>query len=80
MAGNTLTYSVNNIPYILTDDVAANGLQLSYYANYAANATSTFDNTNTTIIGISLKMHGANWDSGLSKTFTTRVTVNKTGS
>jgi prepilin-type N-terminal cleavage/methylation domain-containing protein len=78
--GTTVTYTVDSTAYVLTDAVAAtSGLQFTYFSNYAATASNTFASGTTTIIGISLTMHGADWDSNQTKTFTTRVTTSKLG-
>jgi len=77
LSGNTITYTVSGTPYVLTDSVATNGLNFTYFNNYNATGESSFTPGSTKIIGISLTMHGADWDSGVTKKFTTRVTVSK---
>jgi prepilin-type N-terminal cleavage/methylation domain-containing protein len=74
--GSNLMYTENGTGYVLADGVATSGLQFNYYVNYNANATTTFSTT-TNIIAISLTMQGDSWNSSLSKTFSTRVTINK---
>jgi len=74
-SGNTITYTVNGTPYVLTDSVATNGLQLTYFTAYNADSTSEYAAAN--IIGISLTMHDADWDPGVTKAFNTRVTIQK---
>jgi len=77
LSGNAITYTVSGTPYVLTDSVATNGLNFTYFNNYNATGESSFTSGSTKIIGISLTMHGADWDSGVTKNFTTRVTVSK---
>lgn len=60
---------------LFTDDVVANGLAFSFYDAY--NESPSAPSSSTTIVGVSLSMHGSGWLSGTRKTFSTRVFLNK---
>ena len=78
LSGNTITYTVSGTPYILTDSVATNGLNFTYYNTFNSSPTTT-SSSGTNIIEIRLSMHGADWDSGVTQDFTTRVKIKKFG-
>ena len=75
--GTNLMYSQNGTDYVLADGITTQGLHFTYYDNFTSAAANSFSNSTTTIIGISLTMRGDNWASDVSRTFSTRVTINK---
>ena len=76
--GATLYYTVNDSPYVLADSLSSeNGLAFMYYINFNDANGSSSASSNTSIVGITLRMHAPNWDSGVVKTYSTRVTINK---
>ena len=76
LSGNTITYTVSGTPYVLTDSVAPNGLTFTYYNTFNSSPTTT-SSSGTNIIEIKLRMRGADWDSGVTQDFTTRVKIKK---
>ncbi|UJX39409.1 prepilin-type N-terminal cleavage/methylation domain-containing protein [Desulfovibrio sp. JY] len=74
---NKIMYSLNGTGYILTDGVAADSLRFTYYPNYAATATPTFDSSGTALIGIAFTMVGDDPSQGFSQAYSTRVALNK---
>lgn len=78
LSGTQITYSVTGAAaQVLLDDVAANGLTFSYYTSYNDASPAATMSAATKMIGINLVMHGESWVTGVNKTFTTRVLVNK---
>jgi len=74
---NKIMYSLNGTGYILTDGVAADSLRFTYYPDYAATAATTFDSSNTSLIGIAFTMVGDDPSQGFSQAYSTRVALNK---
>lgn len=68
------TLSADNA-FLLTDDVAVNGITFRFYDTYSATASAP--SASTTIVGVSLVMHGSGWPSAVTKTFSTRILLNK---
>jgi len=68
------TLSADNA-FLLTDDVAVNGITFRFYDTYGA--TASVPSAATTLIAVSLTMHGSGWPSSVTKTFSTRVLLNK---
>ena len=77
--GNRLYYSAQDgNSYVLLDGVAASSLRFTYYDTYAAAGVSAVtNNPNINLVGISFNMVGDDPGLGLSKTFSTRVKINK---
>lgn len=73
---NVFYYNGSNM-YLFIDSVADNGLIFNCYENYDSSAPVDCGNTNVNIVDISLSMHGPDWATGVTKTFSTRVMVNK---
>jgi len=61
--------------FLLTDDVAVNGITFRFYDTY--DATASAPSASTTIVAVSLTMHGSGWPSSVTKTFSTRILLNK---
>ena len=61
--------------FLLTDDVAVNGITFRFYDTYEATASAP--SAATTLVDVSLTMHGSSWPSSITKTFSTRVLLNK---
>lgn len=76
VSGSNLYYSQNGTNYVLADGLAPNGLQFTYYTTYNSAASSSFSNA-TTLIGINLTMLVKDSMSNATKTFSTRVSINK---
>lgn len=71
-SGTQLLYGT----YILTDNVATNGIRFSFYNNFS-DASPSAPSGSTTLVGITLIMHGETWPTGTNQTFSTRVLLNK---
>ncbi len=76
-SGTALLYSEGGQNFILADELADNGLLFQYYDTYDGAASSSFNSATTSIIGVTLIMHGTSWEPGVTKTFSTRVAINK---
>lgn len=74
LSGSNLMYTENGTAYTLIDGVASGGLSFFYYNVYNGANTASFT-ASTNIIGITLTMHGDDWDENLTKSFTTRVSI-----
>lgn len=79
-SGSNLMYTQGGQSYILSDCLAANGLSFQYYSAYDGTAGTTFSNASTTLIQVTLIMHDDTWGSGVNKTFSTRIALNKIAS
>jgi len=77
--GNRLLYQQGGATnYTLLDGVAANSLSFTYSNSYAnAGVNNATNNASITLVGISFTMQGDDTSLGLSKTFSSRVKINK---
>lgn len=76
-SGNQILYTQGGTAYPLLDGVAPGSLQFRYYTSYSA-AAATSSSAATSIIGITFNMVGDDSTVGMSQTYSTRVTINKT--
>ena len=72
--GTNILYTQDGSQYIMLDGIAANGLQFKYYDSFNSTVSTSFGQK-TTVIGITLVMHGDSWPANLNKVFSTRTTL-----
>lgn len=76
--GNRILYQQGGTNYTLLDGVAANSLSFTYSNAYAnAGVAAVTSDPSINLVGISFTMQGDDVSLGLSKTFSTRVKINK---
>ncbi|MHC1791905.1 prepilin-type N-terminal cleavage/methylation domain-containing protein [Solidesulfovibrio sp.] len=77
-SGNLILYQQGGTNYTLLDGVVPGSLSFTYSDAYTNAGVSTIsNNSNITLVGIAFTMQGDDPTLGLSKTFSTRVKINK---